>query len=495
VNLSEVAGILWGRLIRTLRTKRRPRMTTETAIRAVFDKAQAAFVACWQVLANIRATDPVTSLGQGILEFQPTLAKALYALDQAYRELDQGRGDLVKRKASLSPETFLLDIRRLGRYQEAIYDAIRLGKTLGDAFAWFFYDNDRNQLYAHLKHEPITEAPTGTGFRGEFTFIDNVKVVDGHLVLYHGITTILRHGDVSLIDLNTFRVTALGELKTRAVGADELQIMVHFVSPKDRLLPATFRSAPTTTKPPDALPPDLAQRLQRQLKGMGESFEPLAFRGRLEVAQESYYPSLMRIGEALEGSLSAFEICGDGLLLAAFRTDKATSLFDKLLNYTGDTKTKFQGIESQVHRLIDPRQGDTVDNANRLDMVIFGKRTLPGAIPLCWCPVDPVLIKKLLFQDVTVVSLYNPAHLARKLREKGFTVTPLPKGEFDVRKVVGGAEMSLRGFDFFRRLVQEHLIAEEVVVDTMSHINEVVASGKVGLKAQIPLFVSQEFRR
>jgi hypothetical protein len=65
--------------------------------------------------------------------------------------------------------------------------------------------------------------------------------------------------------------------------------------------------------------------------------------------------------------------------------------------------------------------------------------------------------------------------------------------DFDVRKVVGGAEMSLRGFDHFRRLVQEHLMAEEAVVETMSHVHDIVAAGKVGLRAKIPLYISQEF--
>ena len=58
---------------------------------------------------------------------------------------------------------------------------------------------------------------------GEIQFIRHVPVVAGHLVLYHGITTFLRVGDVSLISLDgTRRVAAIGELKTRPDHEDEM---------------------------------------------------------------------------------------------------------------------------------------------------------------------------------------------------------------------------------------------------------------------------------
>jgi len=472
-------------------------MTTEAEIRAVFDQAQTAFAACWNVLANMRAEESPETFGRELLDFQPRLAEALCDLDRSDRELERGKDELVKQKSQLPQAVFVEEIKRLGRYQEAVAGASRLGKTLGDAFAWFFYQNDLSKLYAHLKHEPITEIPTGTGHRGESAFINSVKLVDGHLVLYHGITTILRHGDVSLVDLNTFRVTALGELKSRANptnGADDLEVMLHLVSPKEAPLPASFRCAPVAQKRQDPFPADLVERLHRQLQGMAESFEPLATKDKLKVEQPNYYPSLMAIARALEESPIAFEACGDGLLLVGLRTNDQASLFEKLLGSRFDAMARLHGIEEHVRPLIDPTQGGRVDNANRLDIGIFGMTTLPGTTPLCWCPtIEPAFIRRVLFQDVTIVTVYNPAHLVRKLRDKGFTVKPLKNGSFDVRKIVGGAEMSLHGFDHFRRLVQEHLVSEDVVVDTMSHVHDIVADGKVGLKAKIPLYISQEF--
>jgi hypothetical protein len=148
-------------------------MASEEAIRRLLDDTQAAYLACWQTLAGIRARVSAPDFLQGLLQFQITLAKVLCALDQANRKLEQGRTELVKQKQRLPLEQFRREIRRLGNYQAGIGEAMRLGKVLGDAFAWFFYQNDLPRLFKHQEHEPVTEVPTGTGLDGELTFIDN----------------------------------------------------------------------------------------------------------------------------------------------------------------------------------------------------------------------------------------------------------------------------------------------------------------------------------
>jgi hypothetical protein len=59
----------------------------------------------------------------------------------------------------------------------------------------------------------------------------------------------LRHGDVSLIDLDTFKLTCLGELKSRNMGGGEIAVTANFIGPRDRPLPTFFRNAPISSEP------------------------------------------------------------------------------------------------------------------------------------------------------------------------------------------------------------------------------------------------------
>jgi hypothetical protein len=48
--------------------------------------------------------------------------------------------------------------------------------------------------------------------------------------------------------------------------------------------------------------------------------------------------------------------------------------------------------------------------------------TFPGATPIFWRSLPLDFIRKLIFREVTVVTIYNPAHLIRKLRALGYQV-------------------------------------------------------------------------
>jgi hypothetical protein len=469
-------------------------MTAEIAIKNVLDKVQSAYATCWQVLAGMRKPQVSPTFGADLLRFQPTLAQALYDLNQLYLDFGRQRADLVCRKLTMPTALFLAEIKQLGRYQEALKEATYFGKTLGDAFAWFFYRRDLGHLRSHLEHKPITEIPTGTGQIGEFEFIRNLPIIDEHFVLYHGVTTILRHGDISLVDLNTFRPTALGELKSQRIGPGKVTITVHLVGPKDRPFPATIRNAPRGAMPPGKLPPDLIERLQRQIQGMAESFEPRISNDSVELHTKHHFASLVKVVREATESKAAFEKCGDGLLLTAFRIDEYKTLFEKLLGPPFDTASRVQGVDKFVRGLIDQSQPQGPNNANRLDIGRVGATTLPGMTPLCWCPIDLGTIERIILKDVVVTTVYNPAHFARKLREKGFIVQPATRGEYKVSKRVGDLVMSLQGLDYFQRLVREHLIDEDAVVQTICQMDDLVASGKAGSRAKISLEFSERFQ-
>ena len=63
-------------------------------------------------------------------------------------------------------------------------------------------------------------APPGIGGLGELNFIEDARLVKGHLGLYHGMTTFLRLGDISFINMEGLSLSAVAELKTTKIAED-----------------------------------------------------------------------------------------------------------------------------------------------------------------------------------------------------------------------------------------------------------------------------------
>jgi hypothetical protein len=140
---------------------------TRKEVRACIDDADGSFRTCWQTLISLKKAEGLD--GHALLDFQPVLASALFKLDDAYRRLVQYRGVLIQKKASYSPARFRQRMRALDRDRKALRSAIGVGRNLGDAFAWTFYQFDQPLLELHFKHPANPHTPPGIGGGGNWS--------------------------------------------------------------------------------------------------------------------------------------------------------------------------------------------------------------------------------------------------------------------------------------------------------------------------------------
>jgi hypothetical protein len=239
-------------------------MFTRHRLQRLIDGAEEEFLRCWDVLWALRSGHPDDRL----LSFQTDLAAAIFRLSRAYHELAAESRGLVTRKKELSPRWFVQRQAALARYRDAIDRAITVGRGLGDAFAWFFYQADPELLRQHQTAQHQQFMPKGLGTTGEIEFVRNVKLLADHLVLHHGITSILRIGDVSLIDIRGPRVAGIGELKTSPISEGTLNVQIRYIlrgdaEPKRR---QTLHTASAAGNNSPQLDPQVLRRLQRQVK-------------------------------------------------------------------------------------------------------------------------------------------------------------------------------------------------------------------------------------
>jgi hypothetical protein len=431
------------------------------------------FSACW---ASIKPDpDPAR---MDLLGFQPRLLRALQQLEAEYESIARTKRGLIRRKKRLTPWWFRARLRLLAKRQEVLRDAVTMGRTMGDSFAWLFYRDEHRLLDEHSAQEFVVPIPTGIGGQGELAFVSTMPGFAGHFVLHHGITTILRLGDVSLIDVARNRVVAIGELKTARPNEKELTIQVSLISAKGEEIDTT--RVPTDhadrPEPPSALqlnPPALA-RLQRQLRKTEKALRPETDSRESEpvgVAGDSYIGELEKaIRRARRGRWITHR-AGPGLLFVVYRS-LSRKLDRRLREMTTTAASRLATGENPSKAVVPLIMRGSPHNLIVTTSVLYGAHGRPHhprqAMPLVWLGVDRDLVFRLITLETQVITVYNPAHLYAAFQERGWEIekggSPI---EVTLRRKHGESFLTLHGMDWFMRDVTLGLKSEEQIVNAV----------------------------
>ena len=476
-------------------------MTTQVQIKALVARIESAYEQCLALLQSLKTGVHTQFFSEEFFGFQPTLCTALMELDSAYREIERLKKTIAHRKTRLSASWFRTRMATLAHYQEVLLDSIKIGKFLGDSFAWFFYQKERGYLNEHLKQERQRHLPPGIGGLGEKEFVKNTRGIWGKLLIYHGTTTILRIGDVSLIDLKTFKLAALGELKTYDVGPNQIKVRVEFIGPRESLpdVPEVVGTETPRKNLDIALSQPQRDRLRRQVKRIQETIskehnqKPGA---DISLATTTHAGQLNRLVSSTKRGQFSYVQAGDGLVLGGYRS-LASSLFGRIdTQRTMDWSRRLGDFGSHIKPIM--RKGAD-DNSIYLSGLFYpdnhGPHFIHGSVPLFWWPVNSNSLRAIIFQEVLVFSVYNPAHLFAKLRSSGFEIVKAGPKEFSLRKRFGEAVFTLERFSYFMHLIQYNLLSEDYIIDLVKAAEEqsVRTLKESGARsARIDLVVSQQ---
>ena len=252
-------------------------MVNKKGIERVVSEAEQSFKDCWRKLLLMRnGGGNHAEMLAAVVTFQPTLGTALYKLESFNNVICKEGRDLNGRKSLLNRKWLHQRYHVLNGYKKLIKSAVDVGKMLGDSFAWIFYQHDRELLRKHFEHESNPH-PTGIGGRGEIEFVRRFPKFGDYFVVAHSTTTFLRLGDISLIDPDEMKTAGIGELKTKTDGESRLVISVNLVGRKlmsDKLPSITQDCQPAMPSGHTSLPPQLLERLRKQITTIREAFNP-----------------------------------------------------------------------------------------------------------------------------------------------------------------------------------------------------------------------------
>lgn len=440
------------------------------------DDAEAQFDACFEILKTLR-----TGITEGlqILDFQPKLADALFTLMSVYRNVCAEEKSLIDRKNEMLKSDFIDTMKNIHKFKRILNETIDIGKVLGDSFAWLFYNENQEELYKHLNHQPTGLFVAGIGGLGEVEFIKKTPILYGCLVLYHGITSMLRVGDFTLYAFN-HGVIASGELKTEKRGND-LEIKA-YISSRYNLDENAFK--------PDnqAIDANVYQRdkLLRQLSAMDD----LLKKQKIDHKVDCFRDNNVDFAFPEAPNKMSFKISKDNTLLTSILEIKESKLSERFFITDEGIDLGLDEAEPYAQSIL--VQGS---NNNQFYMTNIDGKSYPTRVPLFWWNADIDFLKGIIFKKIIMMTVFNPAKFFDYYQDKGFEIcnSSGPKN-VSIEKEINGNRMAICNlYMFFDMICYSFMSVENIlqIIDPM--IEKSLEMGEQG-GGRIDIAPHQRFR-
>ncbi|MCR6479677.1 hypothetical protein NU688_26210 [Variovorax sp. ZS18.2.2] len=478
-------------------------MINKSEIKDAVDSAEIAYLECWDFLIKIKEGNIFDAKPVSIQTFQPRLGEALARLSSLHREIEKEKEKSILRNRLRKTKQSVVRLRFLAKQQMVLAQAISVGKTIGDGFAWFFYREDRQYLAKHLTEQEQLHVPSGIGGFAELEFMRSVPSIAGYFCLYHSITSILRLGDVTLVDLKELRVAAIGEIKSGIPRDGKLVVSLYISTPKFVAQDFEANIRPSAEpKTDDIVREGLSQRakdrLGRQMERISASYTQLRSTpdGHLAFEMDGHIDLLEQVVITTMRRGSSLERVGGGLLVFGLRQSHA-SLYKRLSSRTiPSLNKKLAGIEAQVTELL---VGNRTDNSLTVATAIYDSdgRThhKPGMTHPIWWPMSMINLQRLVFAEVSVFTIFNPAPLMATLETEGFQVEEIAERHFRVTKEIDGYRFVAEGMSHYFEMIQHYFMSEGSVVNLLKEADAEIKRQRKGHSTpqRIDLLIEQRF--
>lgn len=455
------------------------------AFAQMLEEFETSYDGCLGTVASLTLGNPST---ESLARFQPLLYHSLLQLTRGYHEIRRERERLVASKGRLTKTWHDRRQRVLAERQKILMRAISLGRTLGDAFVWFFYRNDPALLQEHLKQPPQSLPPTGDGGEGELALVDAVRFLGDKFILFHGITTMFRLGDASLADLSTQRIVGIGELKTTRI--DEKTLSMHFQA---SIQPGvSFSKTATVPISPRMPPPEQLARLKKQIarisRAAAHAERPPQAQMEMHVADMAHVQELDDLVAETKVKKVAMRQVSPGLVILAYRSGQRT-LRSRLKGIASIPRNALAGTEPLAKSII-------LDGSPHNMLIIttgfysddWVPVILPGASPMLMWHLKPEVKQALATGAVVIVTLFNPAHIFKGFVDQGWSFERFkPPSDFSLKRVRSdGKVVEIGRVQYFLQLVTAALYREDYVVRLLSEtLTRIEADGLAGARIDL----------
>lgn len=441
-------------------------------VQKAIDNAEHSLSECYDILKIFKNPHDFNSC-EPIFDFQPKLAECLYSLMLFYQRLKEEERSLIANKQFLIDKVFREHMKTNATYQHAISDVIKIGKSLGDVFAWFFFDKNRDELEKHIKHESTGLFPNGIGGLGEVEFIKNNQVINGLLVIYHGITNMLKIGDFSLYAFGQ-GIVGNGELKTQKEN-DKLVISANILT---KIRPEKFLSTTGKTfKEIEQEFPRIKKQLEQQISLLKIQRNPKNLSGSADYE----YSIINKLSRENRVVLNDDHSIG---LLAIY--DDRSDLSCRLLNPQGLNVDFSQEAKVLVDKMVVPNIP-----YNCFQSWILEAESSNAKIPIFWWDIDEEKCRVLYFKQMTIVVFFNSAQLLALFENEGYTIiNGDDPSKTSIIKVNGELKQEFRNIQFIYQMIMQNLMKTTDAFSVIKQLLQLCDDGEIQPNSQVEMHIN-----
>jgi hypothetical protein len=436
------------------------------SVRYTVDCAEDRFKKCWGTLVSLQQDNlPEGQLVNALISFQPELGDALFALANLKKILSGEREVTIKEKARHNYAEFRSYLKELRDLQKALEAAIDVGKAIGDAYAWLYYQRERELLHRHFAHEKNPDPATGVGGKAEVEFIRRSPKFGQYILIWHGMTSFLRVGDISMIDPTTSRVMSIAELKAKQDGdKTTIQILMDNTRLDSNKLPVTDSPKPGQQLQKPFLNSRGMNRLKRQIQEIKHAFTaggPNPGRRAQQLGVTYLFQPVVELATLLQTKDLAVSKADRGLALIGVQLSEAR-LFERLRR-----RMQNENLDDCIPVLRSICDRSLEGNQLRPSSLVYSVHRYslrPWARPSFWWDLPLYIREALVFRKLIVLSWYNPAFFFEELRSMGLRVET-ERRNFKVSKPRQEGDVTLLGLDRLLQLVESELLPDTAIVD------------------------------
>lgn len=446
------------------------KLISRIIVQQKINDAEAVLQECFSYLVSIKRSKD--NAVEAVLNFQPKLADCLYSLMQFYQELQAEKRMLISAKENYTTDQFSEIMATNSSFSKMVSEVINIGKNLGDAFVWLFYNENRKELGKHFEHETTGLFVGGIGGLGEIEFIKSHINFEGSLLLYHGITNILRVGDFSLYD-TTSGIIGIGELKSQKKD-DTLTVTANITA----RTPQGTHIKKEIGNPVDIdnlykIFPKLKNQLKKQVELISAK-EPEHSSNQIASFEYALLTDIVKDSPVVYNNDKSLLLCG------IWRD--ADTLFERMESAENfDDSVKI--ISEKVKEIMLPES-----KYNKLIIADLDQNTTHMRIPQFWWDIDDDLCYDLYFKKCFITTVYNPAKMIQLFINKGFSVDSEPGAkETKLVKVLGDKALRFGNFEALCDLVSHSLMKTKEAFQFAEEVYTQVERGLIPANTKVNL--------
>lgn len=383
------------------------------------------------------------------INFQIDLAECLYDAMCVYKEISQKEREYIGKKKSLDKKEFLEKMKRYKNQKLEIREIISIGKSIGDAFAYIFYQESIEELEKHYTHSDNGLFVSGIGGRGEIEFIRANPTINGYLVVYHSITNMLRIGDFSLCTLDG-RVIGTGEIKSDYIKEEQVLASSAYMISRIKL------TVNQEGREGEIYGNSTKEKIQKQLE-------------QQDILLKSDFNKRIRDKRKMNVQHYLIPMACNNKKGVAYNEDINTIILTMKKEDYDESENINEMLKEHLEVPIEKLIKDSPYNSIKLKRI--GKEYKPYRKPIIWWDISDDIIMEILFDKRVIFSIVNLVTYYETLVAEGFSVEFEEKGII-VKKRCKKYDADLGNFEMIEDLIIHELYIQKDIAEMISNIVE-----------------------